>query len=201
MTEKIQLGVLCSGRGSNFERIVKAARSREIPSAEVVLCLADRPAPVQELSETLGVECLLVEPKNYPDQLAWTRAMVLELKKRNVELIVLAGFLRKIEKPLLEAYPQRILNIHPALLPSFGGPGMYGLKVHEAVLASGAKESGVTIHVVDEVYDHGPVILQEKVPVLEGDTPETLQGRVLELEHRLYPRAIAKMLKSIEQIS
>ena len=195
MTNPVRIGVLCSGKGSNFAKIVEAARSGEIPNAEVVLCIADRPAAVQALAQNLNVESILMEPKSHPDKFVWMAAMVRELQKRDVGLVVLAGFLRKIEKPLLDAYSQKILNIHPALLPSFGGPGMYGRKVHEAVLASGAKETGVTIHLVDAIYDHGPIIYQERIPVLADDTPDALQRRVLRVEHRTYPKAIAKYLE------
>lgn len=193
----LRLGVLCSGRGSNFERIVQACKSGEIPDAEVVCCVLDRPAGAQEIAKKYGIDCMTLEPKNFPDRLAWMRQIADELKKRKTGLVVLAGFLRKIEKPVLEAFPKKILNIHPALLPAFGGAGMYGIKVHEAVLASKVQESGVSIHLVDDEYDHGETIYQEKVPVMDGDTPEALQKRVLEAEHRAYPKAIAEYIRTL----
>lgn len=192
-----KIAVLCSGRGSNFKRILEACKSGEIPSSSVSICILDRPAAAADIAQREGIECKLIEPGKFPDRQVWMNEIAKELSLKGVDLIVLAGFLRKIEKPLLEAFPRRILNIHPAPIPQFGGPGMYGVKVHEAVIASGVKESGVTIHLVDEFYDHGPSIYKESVPVLPGDTAATLQARVLEAEHRAYPKAIALYLKQI----
>nr|WP_243665078.1 phosphoribosylglycinamide formyltransferase [Rhodothermus marinus] len=112
------------------------------------------------------------------------------LRAHDVELVALAGYLKKIPDNVVAAYRNRILNIHPSLLPAFGGPGMYGRRVHEAVLNYGVRWTGATVHLVDEEYDHGPIVLQEPVPVLPDDTPETLAARVLEVEHRLYPEAL-----------
>jgi len=112
------------------------------------------------------------------------------LRQRHVDLIVLAGYLKLVPPAVIAAYRDRIINIHPALLPSFGGPGMYGLRVHQAVLASGVKVSGCTVHLVDEEYDRGPILAQSRVPVLPGDTAETLAARVLEAEHRLLPAVV-----------
>ncbi|MGQ0645133.1 MAG: formyltransferase family protein, partial [Elusimicrobiota bacterium] len=120
-----------------------------------------------------------------------------ELQKRGVELVCLAGFLLKLEPGLIRRFPGRILNVHPALLPKFGGLGMYGRFVHEAVLKAGEKESGCTVHAVDEEFDHGPVLMQARVPVLPGDTPEVLAERVLREEHRLYPEAVRQAVVRI----
>jgi folate-dependent phosphoribosylglycinamide formyltransferase PurN len=117
-------------------------------------------------------------------------AMLNELELAGADLLVLAGFLKLIPEPVVRAHRGRILNIHPALLPAFGGPGMYGRRVHEAVLQSGARISGATVHIVDEQYDHGPIVAQWPVPVLEHDDPETLAARVLEVEHRLLPEVV-----------
>ncbi|OGS37817.1 MAG: hypothetical protein A2506_00950, partial [Elusimicrobia bacterium RIFOXYD12_FULL_66_9] len=127
----------------------------------------------------------------YPTPEEYNASLALECKKRDIGLICLAGFLMKLKAPLLKAFPGRILNIHPSLLPAFGGQGMYGRKVHEEVLAAGAKVSGATVHIVDEEYDHGPIVLQATVPVLAGDSPETLAARVRSQEHWIYPRAAA----------
>lgn len=124
----------------------------------------------------------------------YTQQIVEFLKVEKIDLIILAGWLLKIPQAFIEAFPNRIINIHPALLPKFGGKGMYGLKVHQAVLAAGEKESGITIHYVDEHYDHGDVIMQVKCPVLENDTPEDLQKRVRELEFEYFPKAIERFL-------
>lgn len=119
------------------------------------------------------------------------------LEKNGVTFIVLAGFLWLVPDAILNAYPRRILNIHPALLPKYGGKGMYGMKVHEAVLRSGDPESGITIHYVDEHYDEGSIVFQAKCPVLPGDTPETLASRIHELEYRHYPEIIEKTIRSL----
>jgi phosphoribosylglycinamide formyltransferase-1 len=116
--------------------------------------------------------------------------MVEAFQSHGADLVLLAGYMKKVGPRLLKAYPNRVLNIHPALLPSFGGEGMYGLRVHKAVLDSGAKVSGVTVHVVDEVYDHGPIVAQETVPVEQDDTPETLAARVLKVEHHIYSSVV-----------
>ena len=115
------------------------------------------------------------------------------MQRHEVEVICLAGYMKKLGAEVLTAYEGRILNIHPALLPKFGGQGMYGMRVHEAVLAAGERESGATVHLVDEEYDHGQILAQEKVPVKAGDTPETLQKRVLAVEHRLYAVTLARI--------
>ena len=118
-----------------------------------------------------------------------------ELQKKQVDLIILAGFLWKIPSPLINAYPQKIVNIHPALLPKYGGKGMYGSRVHQAVIDAKEKESGITIHYVDEIYDHGKIVLQAACPVDEQDTAETLAAKVHALEHLHYPAVIAQLVK------
>ena len=120
---------------------------------------------------------------------------MMRLKAHKIDYIALAGYLKLLPPAVVAAYQRRIVNIHPALLPKYGGKGMYGHYVHEAVIAAGDKESGVTIHVVDEIYDNGQILEQAKVPVLPDDTPETLAARVLEQEHKLYPRALNKLIK------
>ena len=143
-----------------------------------------------------GIPTAVSGPKDFstPDEYCAQLAQL--CREKGVELICLAGFMLHLKPSLLKAFPWRILNIHPALLPSFGGKGMYGHFVHEAVIGAGEKESGCTVHVVDEEYDHGPTVLQRKIPVLPEDTPESLAQKVLKEEHVLYPEAIQAFIAS-----
>ncbi|OGR87533.1 MAG: phosphoribosylglycinamide formyltransferase [Elusimicrobia bacterium RIFCSPLOWO2_01_FULL_60_11] len=207
MTErpKIRLAVLASGGGSNLQAILDACRppigEASAPLynlAEVAVVVSDKPgAYALERAKKAGVEALLLDPKGFPDRAAFYQKAVVELQSRKIDLILLAGYMLKLEPNIIKSFQGRILNIHPALLPKFGGKGMYGHFVHEAVLKAGEKESGATVHVVDEEFDHGPVLLQNKIPVLPGDTAESLAERVLEQEHKLYPEAVAAYLRKI----
>jgi len=178
----MRLAVAISGRGSNLAALLAA-----LPAggpAEVALVLSNRAAAGLELARERGIPALvLADPA---DAREWLAA----LAAHRADLIVLAGYLKLVPRDVVERYRGRIINIHPALLPAFGGPGMYGRRVHEAVLASGAPVSGATVHLVDEVYDRGRVLAQARVPVLRGDTPDTLAARVLEVEHRLLPAVV-----------
>jgi formyltetrahydrofolate-dependent phosphoribosylglycinamide formyltransferase len=127
----------------------------------------------------------------------YEEALMSLLKEYRIEMIVLAGYMRKIPAGVVEMYRDRILNIHPALLPEFGGTGMYGMNVHQAVIDAGRDESGATVHLIDSEYDTGPIIAQERVPVLEGDTPEVVAERVLQAEHRLYPRVVLEWAEKL----
>lgn len=137
-----------------------------------------------------GIETLILTPKAYESETAFDMAMADAMLRRGIALICLAGYMRKLTPDFIHQFPNRIMNIHPALLPAFGGKGMYGIRVHEAVIASGAKFSGATVHFVDEEYDHGPIIVQSVVAVQDDDTAESLAARVLQEEHRIYPEAI-----------
>lgn len=195
---RIGVGVLVSGSGSNFEALVAATRDGRVPEAEVRVVISNKPgAGALERARRLGVEAAVLEPKDFSDAAAYFSRLADELEKRGAQVVCLAGFLLRVEPVLLKRFPGRVLNIHPALLPKYGGKGMWGRRVHEAVLASGDRESGCSVHVVDEEYDHGPVVLQTRVPVSSGDTPETLAARVLEQEHRLYPEALRKWVQRI----
>ena len=185
-----RLAVFASGSGTNFEAIVRACE-QGVLDAEVVLMVCDKPgAKVVERAAEHGVEAFVFAPKEYASKAAYEREIVARLDATGVELVCLAGYMRIIGDELLGAYGGRIINIHPALIPAFCGPGMYGHHVHEAVLAYGAKISGATTHFVDEQVDHGGVIMQKSVPVLEGDTPETLAARVLTVEHEILPESV-----------
>lgn len=174
-----------------MEAIIRACQLGIIPQSEVVLVVGTRPdAPALARAEALGVPTMIVNPRDFPDDSAYGDTLLWVLERVQPDLICLAGYMRLLPERVVKAYPNRIMNIHPALLPQFGGKGMYGLRVHEAVLQSGAKETGCTVHFVDEHYDTGPIILQRTIPVLEGDTPETLAERLLPVEHATYVEAI-----------
>jgi phosphoribosylglycinamide formyltransferase-1 len=193
--DKIGLGVMASGGGSNFQALAEAVQQGKIPQAEIRLLIVNRPAAgALERAKRLGVESMVLEPKDFSDRSGYYARVAEEFGKRRVQLVCLAGFLLKLEPEILRKFPGRILNIHPALLPKFGGKGMYGHHVHEAVLKAGEKESGCTVHLVDDEYDHGPALFQARVPVLPGDTAESLGARVLEQEHRVYPEAVRSMV-------
>jgi phosphoribosylglycinamide formyltransferase 1 len=178
----MRLAVAISGRGSNLAALLAALPAGS--PAEVALVLSNRAAPGLELARQRGIPTLvLADPA---DGRAWLAA----LSAHRVDLVVLAGYLKLVPDAVVERYRGSIINIHPALLPAFGGPGMYGRRVHEAVLASRSTVSGATVHLVDEVYDRGAVLAQARVPVLPGDTPERLAARVLEAEHRLLPAVV-----------
>jgi phosphoribosylglycinamide formyltransferase-1 len=179
----MRVAVAASGRGSNLEALLRALGA-DAP-ARVVLVLSDRSdAGALSRARALGVSAEVLDDPSSPDE--WLE----RLERHRVDLLVLAGYLKLVPPDVVSRYRDRIVNVHPALLPAFGGPGMYGRRVHEAVLASGARESGATVHLVDEVYDHGAVLAQGRVPVLPGDTAETLAARVLTVEHRLLPAVV-----------
>ena len=179
------LGILCSGRGSNMQSIMAAIKSGQI-KAEIGIVLTDKPeARALQVASEAGIKSVCVNRKACSTQQEFEEKLVAELKAANVTLVVLAGFMRILSPYFVEAYRHRILNIHPSLLPSFGGA-----HAHRDVLAYGTKVSGCTIHFVDEGMDHGPIILQDTVPVLDDDTEDTLAARVLIKEHILYPKAI-----------
>ena len=179
----MNIAIFASGGGSNFQAIADACESGHIPG-RVVLCVASRAdAGVIERAERLGIPHTVLQGSSSE----WTPSVLRQLHEASTQLIALAGFMKMIPSPLIQHFPRRILNIHPALLPAYGGKGMYGIHVHRAVIAAGEAESGATVHVVDEDYDTGPIVAQTRVPVLSGDTPEDLASRVLSVEHQLYP--------------
>jgi formyltetrahydrofolate-dependent phosphoribosylglycinamide formyltransferase len=178
----IRVAVFASGRGSNLEALFDALEGR--PDAAVVLAASDRAdAPALDRARRRGVESVVVGPADAPRMLEL-------LVRARVDWIVLAGYLKRVPVEVVRRYRNRILNIHPALLPAHGGKGMYGERVHAAVLKAGEKFSGASVHLVDEEYDRGPVLAREEVPVEPGDTPATLAARVLEVEHRLLPAVV-----------
>lgn len=187
----LNIGVLASGGGSNLQAIIDACEAGEITGRVVVVISNNSGAKALERAERHGIDAVHLSSYHCPDDEELDRAIAEALRERDVELVCLAGYMKKRGSHFIKAFRNRILNIHPALLPRYGGKGMYGIKVHEAVLAAGDKVSGATVHMVDELYDHGWVVAQREVPVLPGDTPETLAARVLEVEHRIYPEVVA----------
>lgn len=193
---KIKLGVLVSGNGTNLQSLIEATQTEVLSCAEIVLVISNkREAFALKRAEQAKIETLFLDPKNFSSRTEYFSQIADELEKRGVQILCLAGFLLKCEPNLILRFPNRILNIHPALLPKFCGKGWYGMRVHEAVIHSGEKESGCTVHLVDEEYDHGPILLQKKVPVFPEDTPETLSQRVLKEEHLAYPQAVRLLIE------
>lgn len=187
-----KLAIFSSGAGSNAARIIDHFRHH--PSITVSLIVCNNPnAGVLNIAGKERIPVLLIEKDNFFRGTAY----IPELRAQGIDLLVLAGFLWKVPATLVQAFPRRIINIHPALLPKYGGKGMYGRHVHEAVMAAGENESGVTIHYVDELFDHGQPIFQEKVAIEPGDTPETLAKKVQYLEHNHFPRIIEQVAKAL----
>ena len=190
----MNLGFLVSGRGTNMQAIIDACKAGELAATPVVVISNNATAMALDRARSEHIPAYHVSGKTHPDEASLYREMTGILQKYKVELVVLAGYMKKICQPLLSEYRNRIINIHPSLLPEFGGMGMYGVHVHQAVLDAGKKETGVTIHLVDEEYDAGKVLAQEKVPVRPADTPETLAERVLQVEHQVYVRVLREII-------
>lgn len=186
----LNLAVFASGGGTNLQAIIDAIASGRLQACIRVVISNHPEAGALDRARRHGIPALHLARDQFPTAEAFAAQLLTVLTDDQVELIVLAGYLRKLPPWVVQAYRNRVLNIHPALLPCFGGKGMYGLRVHEAVIAAGVKVSGVTIHLCDEEYDHGPIVAQRAVPVLDDDTPESLAARVLAVEHQLYPDAV-----------
>jgi len=191
----LKISVLVSGGGTNLQAIIDGIENGLIRDAELVLVISGNPAAYSlERANKHGIPSSVIDKKNYPDRIQRTKAIIAALEDAQTDLVVLAGYMNILEPELIEAYRGRIINIHPSLIPQFCGAGFYGKHVNEAVLAAGVPESGATVHYVDEGVDSGPIILQEKVPVLEGDSAETLAARVLETEHKILQEAIIRVI-------
>ena len=188
-----RIAVLVSGGGTNLQALLDAQAHGEIKGGEIVLVLSSAEgAYALERAKNAGVDSCVVARKSFDSNRAMTQAIVKELQGRNIDLVVLAGFLHILTEEMVAAYPNAILNVHPALIPSFCGAGYYGLKVHEKALAYGVKVSGATVHFVTEEPDGGPIVLQKAVAVQEGDTPEILQKRIMqEAEWVILPQAVS----------
>lgn len=188
---KLKIAVLASGSGSNLQALIDAVACESI-NGQIALVITDRPgAYALRRAEAQGITAICIDRKAHSNKADFDLHLINNLNEVHPDLIVLAGYLSILSSQLIDKYQGKIINIHPSLLPAFGGKGFYGEKVHKAVIESGAKISGATVHFVDENTDTGPIILQEAVEVLEDDTPETLAKRVLSVEHSLIVKAAA----------
>ena len=177
----IKIAVLVSGGGTNLQALIDAQKAGAFPNGEIVLVMAsNQKAYALERAKNAGIESVVVSRKSFADPADYDRVVVETLQSRGIELVVLAGFLSILGKPVIDAYPGRILNIHPSLIPSFCGAGFYGLRVHQAALDYGVKVTGATVHYVNEIPDGGKILAQKAVDILPEDTAETLQRRVME---------------------
>lgn len=189
-----RLGFLASARGSNMQAIIDACKSGRLPARPVVIISNNGDSGALARARAEGIAGFHLGRSVYPDPDELERKIVGTLQEYQVDILILAGYMKKIGSRILAAYPGRILNIHPSLLPKYGGRGMYGIHVHEAVLANGDTESGATIHVVDGKYDTGPILAQKKVAVAASDTAESLSRKVLAVEHELYVDTLSRIL-------
>ena len=184
----LALAIFASGGGSNFEAICRAIDERKL-SARVALCVSDRDsAGVLDLARKRGIATAVIRPGD--DEESTAASILAALNDSSANFVALAGYLKRIPPAVVAAFENRIINVHPSLLPAFGGKGMYGRRVHEAVLAAGARVSGATVHLVDNTYDTGPIVLQRCVAIEPQDDAQSLAARVLEIEHALYPEAL-----------
>lgn len=188
----LRVAVLVSGGGTNLQAIIDAVKDGTITNTELVAVISNNAnAYALTRAKENGIEALCISPKDYADREEFHKALLAEIQENQVDLVVLAGFLVAVPSMIVEAYPNRIINIHPSLIPSFCGTGYYGLHVHEGVLSRGVRVTGATVHFVDAGTDTGPIILQKAVEVHQGDTPEVLQRRVMEeAEWKILPAAI-----------
>ena len=198
---KVRIAVLCSGGGTNFQAILSAQQAGMIEHGEVVLLISDhKDAYVLTRAMRNGVESAVVDVHEVPDRREREERILGILREKEIGFVVFAGFMSILSERFTRAYEGRIINVHPSLIPSFCGKGYYGLRVHEAVLARGVKVTGATVHFVTEECDGGPIILQRAVEVKEGDTPESLQKRVMrEAEWVILPEAVELVCKSLAQ--
>lgn len=189
----VRIAVLVSGGGTNLQALINAQGRGEIPDGQIAAVISSSPdAFALERAKKAGIPGYVINRKDFASNQAMTVALTQQLKELDIGLVVLAGFMYILTPELIDAYPNAILNVHPALIPSFCGEGFYGLHVHEAALAYGVKVTGATVHFVSEDCDGGPIVLQQAVPIEEGDTAEVLQRRVMEqAEWKILPRAVA----------
>jgi phosphoribosylglycinamide formyltransferase-1 len=193
---KKRLAVLASGRGSNFERILEKVKDGFIP-AEIVLLITNNPkAGALAIAAKNTIDAKVIIPGEFSDSKSFNNALLKGLLAAKADYIILAGYLKLIGSKIVDRYENKILNIHPALLPSFGGKGMYGHHVHQAVFDSGVKVSGATVHLVNNEYDLGPIVIQRSVSVEDLKTPEEIAARVLKIEHQIYPEAVKLLVEN-----
>jgi len=191
----VHIAVFLSGGGSNLQALIDGYKAGILSGKITFVVSNKRKAFGLKRAEKEQIETAVFKVKDYESDTAAGVDLLEKLEERNIDYIALAGYLQLLPELVVKAYRNRIVNIHPALLPKFGGKGMYGLHVHKAVLEAGETESGATVHLVDEFYDNGKILEQMNVNVMKDDTAETLAARVLEKEHKLYPRALEKLIK------
>lgn len=198
--DKPRVAVFISGSGSNLQSLIDATKAG-ILSAEIAWVVSSRKKAFGlERARREGIDTWVFKPKSYENPEQAAEDLLSRLRERRIDYIALAGYLKLLPKGVVRAYSGHIVNIHPALLPKYGGKGMYGHHVHEAVVGSDDTESGATVHLVDEIYDHGRILEQAKVPVKPDDDADSLAARVLEQEHKLYPRVLQKLIKGEYQL-
>ncbi len=187
--------MFASGNGTNFRSILEHKREGKLESDVELLITNNSTCGAAEIARAEGIEVVHISRKVFPDLSSkdYSDLFISALSKKEIDLIVLAGYMKKLPEEVVKKFSNRIINIHPALLPKYGGKGMYGINVHKAVIESGDKETGVTVHFVNENYDEGEIIYQEKIPVKDDDTPESLMERVREVEHEIYPVVILQL--------
>ena len=192
MAQQKKIAVLVSGGGTNLQALIDAEKRGELGAGKITLVIASKPGVYAlERAANAGIEGRVLARKDYDSIAAYSKALADEMTAAGIDLVVLAGFLTIIDEQVYEAFPNKILNVHPALIPSFCGKGFYGLHVHEAALAKGVKVSGATVHIVTPECDAGPIVLQKAVEVKQGDTPEILQRRIMEeAEWKILPEAV-----------
>ena len=188
------IAVLASGRGSNLYALMSACKRGSLDAKIALVISNNANAKALELASQANINNYYLDAKAYPDAAMFDQDMTAKIIAAQIDLVVLAGYMRKVGPILLRRFRNRVINIHPSLLPKFGGCGMYGLRVHQAVIAAGETETGVTVHVVDAEYDSGMILAQESVPVYKEDTAAHLAARVLAVEHQLYPEVINKII-------
>jgi phosphoribosylglycinamide formyltransferase-1 len=187
----MDVAVLGSGRGSNFQAILKAIQGGVLTNVRICVTVSNNSgAGILEIARANSIPAFHISRKQCASDDQLNDRLLSTLSQFGTELVVLAGYMKRLDRRIIERYSNRILNIHPALLPRYGGEGLYGMHVHEAVIQAGEKESGATVHLVDEDYDHGPIVLQQTVPVASGETVKSLAAKVIEIEHQLLPDAI-----------
>ena len=191
----MNIAVFASGGGSNFQALIDKYKEGKLHCTFGLLVGNNSKAKSFERAHKNSIPCLHIAPSHFENEQQYSEKLLRELTSRNIDLIVLAGYTKKIPALIIKNYSNRIINIHPALLPSFGGKGMYGKRVHQAVLDYGAMVTGITVHFVDEEYDHGAIILQETVKVLKNDDADSLAARVLIVEHENYWKAIEAIVQ------
>ena len=197
MSQKVKISILVSGGGSNLQAIIDNIENGSLQNAEIVQVISSREdAFALERAKRAGIKGVVISKEAFPDSDVLAKELIKVLENAGTDIVVLAGYMSILHEDVIKKYHGRMINIHPSLLPKFGGKGFYGIKVHEAVIAAGEKVSGATVHFVEYEIDTGEIILQREVPVKEGDDAETLAKRVLEVEHVIYTEALQKVISS-----